>query len=120
MRFPRGVLPFIGAVSALFTLVQGVCCLLPTRRLRSLYLFANHLPFSGRSQASEAIRQVTPIENAVIRTQTHQIDYLSHFDLTFELQRDGQRIKLELEPNHDILADDAYVQYIGADGLWEG
>ncbi|OOQ90067.1 Disintegrin and metalloproteinase domain-containing protein B [Penicillium brasilianum] len=96
MRFPRSLLPVIGAVSALFTLVQA------------------------RSQASEAIRQTTPIDNALIRTQNHQIDHLSHFDLTFELHRDGQRIKLELEPNNDILADDAYVQYIGADGLWEG
>ncbi|KAJ5905613.1 Disintegrin and metalloproteinase domain-containing protein B [Penicillium subrubescens] len=96
MRFPQSVLPVIGAVSALFTLVQA------------------------RSQASEAIRRTTPIDNAVIRTEAHQIDHLSHFDLTFELHRDGQRIKLELEPNHDILADDAYVQYIGPDGLWEG
>lgn len=71
---------------------------------------------SARSQASEAIRQVTPIDNPIIRTPSHQVDYLSHFDLTFELHRDGKRIKLELEPNHDILAEDAYVQYIGADG----
>ncbi|KAJ6015102.1 hypothetical protein N7540_009693 [Penicillium herquei] len=74
-----------------------------------------------RSQASEAIHQVTSIDNAVIRTPSHSIDHLSHFDLTFNLHRDGTRIKLELEPNHDILADDAYVQYIDADGsLVEG
>ncbi|KAJ5168373.1 Disintegrin and metalloproteinase domain-containing protein B [Penicillium canariense] len=96
MRFPRSVLPIVGAVSALFTHVQA------------------------RSQATEAIRQLTPVDNAIIRTPEHQIDHLSHFDLTFELHRDGKRIKLELEPNHDILADDAYVQYIGADGSWEG
>lgn len=41
---------------------------------------------------------------------------MASFDLTFELHRDGQRIKLELEPNHDILADDAFVQFIGDDG----
>ncbi|KAJ5899686.1 hypothetical protein N7495_004430 [Penicillium taxi] len=74
------------------------------------------LSIESRSQASEAIRQITPIDNANIRTPSHQIDYLSHFDLTFNLHRDDTRIKLELEPNHDILADDAYVQYIDADG----
>ncbi|KAJ5640419.1 hypothetical protein N7528_000044 [Penicillium herquei] len=74
-----------------------------------------------RSQASEAIRQVTSIDSAIIRTPSHSIDHLSHFDLTFNLHGDGTRIKLELEPNHDILADDAYIQYIDADGsLVEG
>ncbi|OQE43406.1 hypothetical protein PENCOP_c003G04879 [Penicillium coprophilum] len=73
-------------------------------------------PLGTRSQASEAIRQVTPVDNAIIRTPSHQINHLSQFDITFALHQDGTRIKLELEPNHDILADDAYVQYIGADG----
>jgi hypothetical protein len=86
----------------------------------NVLLFTDCFLSPARSQASEAIRQTTPIDNAVIRTDAHQIDHLSNFDLTFELHRDGQRIKLELEPNHDILADDAYVQYIGADGNWEG
>ncbi|CAI7599035.1 unnamed protein product [Penicillium viridicatum] len=73
-------------------------------------------PLGTRSQASEAIRRVTPVDNAIIRTPSHQIDHLSHFDITFALHQDDKRIKLELEPNHDILAEDAYVQYIGADG----
>ncbi|KAJ5700166.1 hypothetical protein N7536_003179 [Penicillium majusculum] len=73
-------------------------------------------PLGTRSQASEAIRRVTPIDNAIIRTPLHQIDHLSHFDITFALHQDDKRIKLELEPNHDILAEDAYVQYVGADG----
>ncbi|KAJ5449091.1 Blood coagulation inhibitor Disintegrin, partial [Penicillium cf. griseofulvum] len=70
----------------------------------------------SRSQASEAIRQVTPVDNPIIRTPSHQIDHLSDFDITFALHKDGKRIKLELKPNHDILADDAYVQYVGIDG----
>ncbi|KAF7527790.1 hypothetical protein PCG10_002261 [Penicillium crustosum] len=73
-------------------------------------------PLGTRSQASEAIRRVTPVDNAIIRTPSHRIDHLSHFDITFALHQDDKRIKLELEPNHDILAEDAYVQYIGADG----
>ncbi|EKV04676.1 hypothetical protein PDIG_87610 [Penicillium digitatum PHI26] len=73
-------------------------------------------PLGTRSQAAEAIRRVTPVDNAIVRTPSHQIDHLSHFDITFSLHQDDKRIKLELEPNHDILAEDAYVQYIGADG----
>lgn len=91
MRFST-ILPLIGAFSSLFQQTQA------------------------RSQASEAIRRVTPVDNAIIRTPSHQIDHLSHFDITFALHQDDKRIKLELEPNHDILAEDAYVQYVGADG----
>ncbi|KAJ5101702.1 hypothetical protein NUU61_003924 [Penicillium alfredii] len=90
--FSRGVLPLLGAVSALFLQTQA------------------------RSQAAEAIRHVTPVDNPIIRTPSHQVDHLSHFDITFNLHRDGRRIKLELEPNHDILAEDAFVQYLGVDG----
>lgn len=96
MRLPQSLLPLLGAVCTLFTQVQA------------------------RSQASEAIRQITPIDDPVIRTSSHRIDHLAHFDLTFELNRDAQRIKLELEPNHDILADDAYVQYMNPDGTLGG
>ncbi|KAJ6006988.1 hypothetical protein N7522_005339 [Penicillium canescens] len=92
MRFSQTILPLIGAVSSLFQQTHA------------------------RSQASEAIRHVTPVDNAIIRTPSHKIDHLSSFDVTFNLHQDGKRIKLELEPNHDILADDAYVQYLGIDG----
>lgn len=95
MKFSRNFLPVIGAIAALIAPVQA------------------------RSRASQAIRQLTPIDNAVIHTSSHQIDHTSQFDLTFELHRDGKRIKLELEPNLDILADDASVRYIDSDGNWK-
>lgn len=107
MRF-RSVLSILGAVS----LISPISGTIPCPKLRTPSLTT---PLA-RSQASEAIRQITPIDNAVIRTPSHKIDHLSHFDLTLELHRDGTRIKLELEPNHDILADDAFVQYINTDG----
>lgn len=52
----------------------------------------------------------------MINTPSHAVDYLSHFDLSFDLHRGSQRIKLELEPNDDILARDAVVQYMDAQG----
>lgn len=111
MKFSQSVLPLIGVLSTLFTYGQGKSKCHPWPHCAAS---ANAL--LARSQAQEAIRQLTPIDNPIIRTPSHQIDYLSHFDLTFELHRDGRRIKLELEPNLDILADDAYVQYMDADG----
>ncbi|KAJ5779366.1 hypothetical protein N7457_007086 [Penicillium paradoxum] len=109
MRFSN-VLPLIGAFSSLFHNTQG-----KTLPLGCPGSPADNSP-TARSQESEAIQRVTPIDNAIIRTPSHQIDHLSQFDITFELHQDGKRIKLELEPNHDILAEDAYVQYVRADG----
>ncbi|KAL2823948.1 Metallo-peptidase family M12-domain-containing protein [Aspergillus cavernicola] len=71
-----------------------------------------------RSQAPNAIRHVSSLEEPTIKAPsiTNRIDHLSHFDITFTIRDKEQRIKLELEPNHDILAEDAYVQYLDADG----
>jgi hypothetical protein len=41
----------------------------------------------------------------------------STFDLTFDLHRNAQPIRLSLQPNHDILAaEGAYVEYLDKDG----
>ena len=68
----------------------------------------------ARSHAPSAIRYASPLHEPVIQTpsQQHHIDHLAHFDLAFSLHDGSQRIKLQLEPNHDILADDANVKYL--------
>ncbi|KAJ5815129.1 hypothetical protein N7474_006906 [Penicillium riverlandense] len=77
---------------------------------------AHEIYHSTHSKAFEAIRHVAPIENPVIGTSSHNIDYSSDFDLTFDLHDGSQRIKLELQPNYEIIAEDAYVQYLNPDG----
>lgn len=52
----------------------------------------------------------------MINTPSHQVDHLSNFDLTFSLHDRSQKIRLELEPNHDILSEDAHVRYIDPQG----
>ncbi|KAL4871670.1 hypothetical protein BDV12DRAFT_163542 [Aspergillus spectabilis] len=72
----------------------------------------------ARSQAPNAIKRVSSLEQPTIKapSKTNRIDHLSHFDITFSIRDTEQRVKLELEPNHEILADDAYVQYLDGDG----
>jgi hypothetical protein len=70
----------------------------------------------GRSQAPDPISYASEVENAVFHTPSHRVHSYSDFDVTFSLHKQTQRIKLTLEPNHDILADDAVVQYLNADG----
>ncbi|KAL4788155.1 Metallo-peptidase family M12-domain-containing protein [Aspergillus varians] len=95
MRLINPVIPLVVGVLSLFT--EGV---------------------QARSQAPNAIRRVSSLDQPTIKapSKTNRVDHLSHFDITFTIRDKEQRIKLELEPNHEILAHDAYVQYLGADG----
>lgn len=54
------------------------------------------------------------VKSASILTPNHHVNALSTFDLAFDLH--GRRIRLSLEPNHDIIADGATVDYLGPDG----
>ena len=59
---------------------------------------------------------ITLIENPLIQTPSHRVHASSHFDLHFDVHRRQQRIKLTLEPNHDILPEGASITYLNADG----
>ncbi|KAK4547943.1 hypothetical protein LTR36_010662 [Oleoguttula mirabilis] len=69
--------------------------------------------------ASSSIRNPisahSAIQNATIHTHNHRITALSAFELSFNI-RDDLHVKFSLEPNHDILADDATVAYLAPDG----
>jgi hypothetical protein len=71
---------------------------------------------TASSKAPAPIYYVSNLENPVISTPSHRVHHLSHFDVTFALHEGKQRLKLTLEPNHDILADDAHIQYLDAQG----
>ncbi|KAE8320876.1 Metallo-peptidase family M12-domain-containing protein [Aspergillus sergii] len=82
----------------------------------SLYTVSTKSSSHARSQEPNAIQRVSTLDHPKIHTSAHQVDHLSHFEVTFNLRDKNQRIKLELEPNHDILAEDAYVQYLDRHG----
>ncbi|KAM6531784.1 hypothetical protein FSOLCH5_001235 [Fusarium solani] len=66
-----------------------------------------------------AVSQVTFVADAVIKTPSHRVHSDSKFDLHFSLHNGQQKIRLKLEPNHDILHDDFSVTYLDADGKVE-
>lgn len=71
------------------------------------------------AQASSSTRNpigaLSSVQNATIHTKNGRVTALSQFDLSFNL-RDDLYVKLSLEPNHDILAQDAQITYLAADG----
>ncbi|KAH7361066.1 Metallo-peptidase family M12-domain-containing protein [Rhexocercosporidium sp. MPI-PUGE-AT-0058] len=81
--------------------------------IASVVLYAG---INARSEARDRISHVYAVENAVLNTQAHRIKHDSSFDLTFALQSEAPRVKLSLEPNHNILSKDAYVEYLDGEG----
>ncbi len=69
----------------------------------------------ARSSIRNPIGALSTVQNATIHTHNHRVTALSRFDLTFNI-RDDLYVKFALEPNHNILADDASVSYLGSDG----
>ena len=71
---------------------------------------------SAHSQARNPLKYLSVLENPQIQTPSHRIHAFSQFDLTFDLHRASQHIRLSLEPNHDVLAENAHIEYVDKHG----
>ncbi|KAF2764383.1 zincin [Teratosphaeria nubilosa] len=73
-------------------------------------------PAHASSSIRNPLSAVARIQNATIHTHSHRITALSEFDLSFNIQ-DDVWVKFSLEPNHDVLPDDALVvTHLAPDG----
>ncbi|GAO14219.1 hypothetical protein UVI_02001480 [Ustilaginoidea virens] len=59
---------------------------------------------------------MSKFEEAVIHTPSHRAHAFSSFDLTFTLHNGQQRIRLALEPNHDVLHQDFAITHLNENG----
>lgn len=73
-------------------------------------------PASAHSRQRNPLRNVGYIEDAVLLTPSNRVNALSSFQLTFTLSDTPDRIRLALEPNHNVVADGATVTYLAEDG----
>ena len=80
----------------------------------TICLFAASADATSRSR--NPLNYLTLIESPRIQTPAGRVHAYSSFDLTFDLHRHTQHLRLSLEPNHDILHEDAEVQIIDKDG----
>ncbi|CAJ2511637.1 Uu.00g072620.m01.CDS01 [Anthostomella pinea] len=78
------------------------------------------LGFSLSSEAHSVKRNplsfISRVDDAVLHTPSHRVHAYSTFDLTFLLHDGREKIRIVLEPNHDVLSDTASIQYLAADG----
>jgi hypothetical protein len=68
----------------------------------------------SHSTARLPLQRIGLAKHPSILTHNSRVTALSTFDVTFDYS--GQRIRLSLEPNHDIFVEGAKVQYLAADG----
>ena len=71
---------------------------------------------ASTSTARGPLQFLGTIEDSHIYTQRHRVHAHSSFDLSLTIYHGLRRIKLSLEPNHDIFPDGATISYMGADG----
>lgn len=56
------------------------------------------------------------MEKPSINTDTKQVYHDSSFDFTFFLKNREQQVRLVLEPNHNILGENAHIEYLDEEG----
>jgi hypothetical protein len=69
---------------------------------------------AASSNAREPLRHIALAQNADILTSNHRVTAHSSFDVAFDVS--GQRIRLSLEPNHDLFVDGGRITHLNADG----
>ncbi|KAI1456163.1 zinc metalloprotease mde10 [Annulohypoxylon moriforme] len=70
----------------------------------------------AHSVKRNALNYLSRLDNPVIHTASNRVHAYSSFDLSFLLHNEQDKVRISLEPNHDVLSDSATVRYIGADG----
>ena len=71
---------------------------------------------NASSKSRNPLNYISLLEAPRISTPSHRVNAHSHFDLTFDLHQHTQKIRLSLEPNHDIIPEDAHITYLDKSG----
>src|ERR1700760_2815787 len=66
----------------------------------------------SHSTARNQLQYLSLIENPRIHTPSQRVHCTSTFDLTFDLHKGAEHVRLSLEPNPDILHHDSYIEFI--------
>lgn len=72
---------------------------------------------AGSSVERNPLELLALVEEPTVRTQSHRITALTpKFDLGFAAFDGHRRIRLTLQPNHDVVHEQATITYLGPDG----
>ena len=77
---------------------------------------------TGHSQSRGPLRTLLTVDDPIVQAPSNRINALSHFSIVFRIPHVPRRIKLSLEPNHDIFPEGAGVSFLNDRGevhRWE-
>lgn len=103
---PRSSFPLSLPLAFLFTTILALSCLISGAH--------------ADSRPRNPLRTIARVEDAVLHAPSHRVHALSNFQISLTLHQEdsGRRlpVRLRLQPNHNILADDAVIHHVNADG----
>lgn len=73
-------------------------------------------PAAAHSTQRNPLRHVGHVDGPRLHAAANRLHAFSSFQLTFTLSDRPERIRLSLEPNHDIVADGATITHLAEDG----
>ncbi|KAI0875152.1 zinc metalloprotease mde10 [Hypoxylon argillaceum] len=62
------------------------------------------------------LNYITRVDRPTLHTPSNRIHAHSSFHISFLLHNEQDKIRIELEPNHDVLSDEATIRYLAPDG----
>jgi hypothetical protein len=86
--------------------------------LRTLVALAAGLLVQSAAHSTQRnpLRYLTRVDDIEVHTPSCRVHAHSEFEITFSLHDGRSKIRLSLQPNHDIIADGATIQHLHADG----
>ncbi|ORY56053.1 ADAM family of metalloprotease-like protein ADM-B [Pseudomassariella vexata] len=70
----------------------------------------------AHSVRRNALNYISRVDEPVLHSPSHRVHAYSTFDATFLLHNKQDKVRLSLQPNHDVLSETATVKYLSADG----
>ncbi|KAI2642272.1 zinc metalloprotease mde10 [Xylaria nigripes] len=62
------------------------------------------------------LNYITRVDKPTLHTPSNRVHAHTSFDVSFLLHDGKDEVRIELEPNHDVLSDEATIQYLQPDG----
>ncbi|KAI8634224.1 zinc metalloprotease mde10 [Xylariaceae sp. FL1651] len=62
------------------------------------------------------LNYITRVDRPTLHTPLNRVHAYSSFDLSFLLHNEEEKVRIELEPNYDVLSELATIQHLGPDG----
>ncbi|KAI1825777.1 zinc metalloprotease mde10 [Xylaria intraflava] len=62
------------------------------------------------------LNYITSVDRPILHTPSNRVHAHTSFDLSFLLHEEQDKIRIQLEPNHDVLPEEATIRYLGPDG----